>query len=80
MEWPASSPDMNPIEHLWAALKLELHRRFPDTKNLPGAPAAVQQVLEERLLAVWADIGPEVMSTLVESMPRRVAALIEAEG
>ena len=71
---------MNPIEHIWAALKMELHRRFPDTDSIPGGPAAVQRVLVEYLLAVWEDIGPEVMANLVESMPRRIAALIEAEG
>jgi len=26
MEWLPNSPDMNPIEHVWARLKLELHR------------------------------------------------------
>src|SRR5204862_1670951 len=35
MVWP---PDMNPIEHLWAHLTLELHRRYPDTKYLHGSP------------------------------------------
>jgi transposase len=80
MHWPASSPDMNPIEHIWAAIKMELHRQFPDTNAIPGGPAAVQNVLAERLLAVWADIGPEVIAKLVESMPRRIAALIEAGG
>jgi transposase len=80
MEWPPSSPDMNPIEHLWAVLKKELHQRFPDTKDLPGGPAAVKRALAERLSLVWADIGAEIMEELVASMPRRVAALLAAEG
>jgi transposase len=80
MHWPASSPDMNPIEHLWAVLKKELYRRFPETSTLPGGPATVKRALEERLAVVWNDIGAEVMDNLVESMPRRVAALIEAQG
>ena len=49
MEWPAYSPDMNPIEELWAQLKAELHRRYPDTKLLQGTPAAIKQKLQERL-------------------------------
>ena len=59
---------------------MELHRRFPDINAIPGGPAAVQVVLAERLLAVWEVIGPNVMAKLVESMPCRIAALIEAEG
>jgi hypothetical protein len=71
---------MNPIEHIWAALKMELHRRFPNIDSIPGVPAVVQRVLAECLSAVWEELGPEVMDKLVESMPRRVAALIEARG
>ena len=47
MEWPANSPDMNLIEHIWSALKKELFHRFPDTTNLPGALTTVQRILEE---------------------------------
>ena len=42
MEWPLYSPDMNPIEHLWAVLKKELHRCFSDIKDLPRGSAAVK--------------------------------------
>ena len=80
MKFPPCSPDMNPIEHLWAALKKELYRRFPDTPDLPGGPEAVQRALAERLTIVWEDIGPDTMNALINSMPRRVQALIEAKG
>ena len=80
MNFPPNSPDMNPIEHLWAALKKELFRRFPDTADLPGRPEAVRRALAQRLAIVWADIGEDMMSALIDSMPRRVQALIEAKG
>ncbi len=80
MEWPANSPDMNLIEHIWSALKKELFHRFPDTENLPGAPPTVQRILEERLQLIWRDIGADLLEKLVQSMPERVNALIEAHG
>ncbi len=80
MVWPAYSPDMNPIEELWAHLKVELHRRDPDTKSLQGTPAAIKQKLQERLSEIWWDIGEDVLDCLIDSMPRRVKALIAARG
>lgn len=80
MKFPPNSPDMNPIEHMWAVLKKELYRRFPDTPDLRGGPEAVRYALAERLAIVWADIGPDTMNALIDSMPRRVQALIDAKG
>ena len=80
MDFPPNSPDMNPIEHLWAVLKRELFRHFPETSDLPGGPDAVKGALAERLAIVWADIGTDTMNALIDSMPTRVQALIDAKG
>ena len=80
MDWPPNSPDMNPIEHLWAHIKLELHKRYPDTMLLQGSPDHIRKVLRQRLMEVWWEIVPGVLNRLVESMPQRVLDLIHAHG
>lgn len=80
MVWPAYSPDMNPIEEIWARLKTELHRRYPDTQSLKGSNDEIKRKLQDRLWEVWWDIGEEVLNGLIDSMPRRVKALIAARG
>lgn len=80
MRWPANSPDMNLIEQLWAHLKLELHRRYPDTRHLQGSPERIRAILRERLMEIWWTIGEDVLNSLIDSMPRRVQALIAAGG
>ncbi|CAH2234632.1 jg15227 [Pararge aegeria aegeria] len=34
MEWPARSPDMNPIEHVWDLLKRKVKSRIPAPANV----------------------------------------------
>jgi transposase len=41
MEWPANSPDLNPIENVWRLLKYRVGRRFPKTAD------QVRQFIEE---------------------------------
>ena len=79
-DWPPYSPDMNLIENLWAHLKLELHRQYPDTAILSGSPQYIRQRIAERVHTVWWSIGEEVLDRLIDSMRDRVHALIKARG
>ena len=36
IEWPPYSPDLNPIENLWALLKSEILKRHPELLHLPN--------------------------------------------
>lgn len=72
MTWPAQSPDLNPIEHLWQHCKSQLAKY--DT------PAKGVLELWERVQEVWNNIEPAVCQNLISSMPRRIEAVIKAKG
>jgi len=72
LPWPAQSPDLNPIEHIWGHLK----RRIANYDNPPAGILELWERVEEE----WNKIGPEVCQNLIESMPRRVEAVLKARG
>ena len=72
LSWPAQSPDLNPIEHLWAHLK----RKLAEYERPPGGMLE----LWERIEKEWNEIEPSVCQGLIESMPRRVGAVVKAKG
>ena len=72
LPWPAQSPDMNPIEHLWDHQKKRL-------SEYPHPPGGMLE-LWERVEKEWEKIPKEVCQNLIESMPRRIAAVLRAKG
>jgi len=81
MEWPPNSPDLNPIEHCWKRVKEKLHQCFPNIHKTKGGPDTVRKHLAEALNQVWAqDIEGEFLERLWESLPNRVAAVLDARG
>ena len=72
MPWPAQSPDLNPIEQLWQQLKTKI--------GSSPVPARGVHELWERVEKEWEKIPVETCQRLIESMPRRIEAVIETKG
>ncbi len=70
LNWPANSPDLNPIENRWGIVKRKM--RYARPKNAEELKATIR--------ATWALITPEQCHRLIDSMPRRIAAVIQAKG
>ena len=80
MEWPAHSPDMNPIEHCWAHMKIVIYRNHPELITERIADARLKVELLAAILEAWEEISEDFLWELCLSMERRVAALIVARG
>jgi hypothetical protein len=72
MVWPANSPDLNPIEHLWDYLK----RKLGEYENPPKGILELWERVEEE----WEKIPESVHQDLICSMPRSVEAVLKAKG
>ena len=73
IRWPPQSPDLNPIENLWAQLKRAVETRKPREKNTAELLVALGEEWE-------AMREKSNLKVLVESMPRRIKAVIESKG
>ena len=70
LDWPANSPDLNPIENLWGIAKRKMKDMRPN--NAKELKAAIE--------ASWSSITPQQCHRLIASMPRRIKAVIHAKG
>ena len=70
MDWPAQSPDLNPIEHLWQQLKQRL-------ASYENPPQGINE-LWERVEREWEEIDADVCQKLIEGLPKRVLEVYRA--
>ncbi len=70
MDWPSMSPDLNPIEHLWGILKWKVEER--KVSNI--------HQLHDVVMEEWKRTPVATCEALVNSMPKRVKAVLENNG
>ncbi|KAI7959561.1 hypothetical protein MJO28_003352, partial [Puccinia striiformis f. sp. tritici] len=69
--WPSQSPDLNPIENVWKVLKTNVQNFYH--------PRSVDE-MHEALRQAWDDFPSSSLIHIIDAMPSRMQAVIEAEG
>ncbi|GBN50389.1 hypothetical protein AVEN_185884-1 [Araneus ventricosus] len=72
MYWPHNSPDLNPMEHIWDVMELQLRAQTPPCPNI--------STLCDNCLHIWYNLSPVMYQKLVAFMPRRVASVLKSKG
>ena len=71
IKWPGNSPDLNPIENLWTVFKNKLEEKRCTSVAM----------MKEEIKRIWClDITRDFCKTLVQSMPRIIQAVLDANG
>ena len=80
IDWPAYSPDLNPIEHIWAKLKELVYKLHPELIEQKQRGGEVPTLLLDALQDGWKALPEDFITSCIESVPRRLQAVIDAQG
>ena len=69
MDWPGNSPDLNPVENLWAIVKRKLSKHNRSTKTL----------INEAIISIWYhdDELKKICSNLVQPAPTLISMVLK---
>lgn len=69
-EWPANSPDLNPIENVWSMVVSELNKRSIQSRHQ----------MEQALKRIWSKLPQDKIDNAINSIPKRLRAVIRTKG
>lgn len=72
LDWPARSPDLNPIENLWGILVRRIYANGDQYETIKD--------LQSAILKAWENIEKPVLQSLISSMAHRLTAVIDKCG
>lgn len=70
LDWPPYSPDLNPIENVWADMARRVEKRYCPT----------MEILQDVVAEEWAATSTELLQTLTSSMHTRCELVIAVHG
>jgi hypothetical protein len=72
LDWPPQSPDMNPIENLWAIIKARRQKKY-------GTPKTKQDLIDQ-IFDIWDNIEDSIVENLANSANKRVNEVLKLKG
>ena len=80
LKWFSYSFNLNFIKNLWALFKKKLFKMYFNLNSLEEKKNEAESQLFKILQQAWENIWNKIVQNLIESMPRRIQAVIAAEG
>lgn len=72
LNWPACSPDLNPIENVWGILVRKIYCNNTQYSSVPELKTAV--------IEAWGSLESSMLKNLIDGMPNRIFEVIQNKG